>query len=264
MKTILSLTVLAFVFVAASSPCFAVEPEPVATKSAKVGVKKTPRYVTTQEIKEIAPCTATLSKRISEYSCAFTTADGKAFVLGDPRGEQWVWHFVGALNEGQSYKLPDEFLNYVAAPHYVTDKEITRMASRTGTLASSSPCSAYFRTADGKWFGIGDPGSGAEVSQYLATLKRGNAYRFPDSFLAYKAAPKYATAKEITAMVPRTAKLTTAFTTFCYFTTADGKGFIVGSPNKESEAVVRHFLDKLEEEKTYKFPDVFLEFLKKK
>jgi hypothetical protein len=143
-------------------------------------------YITVKEITAMAQCTATFAKRLSEFSGFFTNANGKAFVLGDIRGEQWVWHFVGALKEGQAYKFPETFLNYQAAPHYVTAKQIAAMAPCTATLAARSPCSSYFSTADGKWFGIGDPGSGAEISRFIWSLKVEETNKFPDVFLKYQ------------------------------------------------------------------------------
>ena len=143
-------------------------------------------YVTVKEITAMPPCTATFAKRLSEFSGFFTNANGKAFVLGDIRGEQWVWHFVGALKEGQTWKFPDAFLNYQAAPQYVTAKEIAEMAPCAAMLASRTPCSSCFMTADGKWFGIGDPGSGAEVSHFIWSLKDGETNKFPDVFLKYR------------------------------------------------------------------------------
>ena len=44
-------------------------------------------YITAREITAMVPCTATFANRLSEYSGSFTNADGKRFVLGDPRGE---------------------------------------------------------------------------------------------------------------------------------------------------------------------------------
>jgi hypothetical protein len=143
-------------------------------------------YVTAKEITAMAPCTAIFAKRLSEYSGSFTNAEGKRFVLGDEHGGQWVWHFVGALKEGQAYKFPDAFVNYQAAPHYVTAKDILAMAPRIGTLASRTPCSSYFSTADGKWFGIGDPGSGPQVSRFIWSLKDGETCKFPEAFLKFQ------------------------------------------------------------------------------
>ncbi len=131
---------------------------------------------------------APFAKRLSEFSGSFTNADGNGFILGDVRGEQWVWHFVCALKEGSTYQFPGAFLSYQAAPHYVTAHEIAAMAPCTATLASRSPCSSYFSTADGRWFGIGDPSSGAQISQFIWSLKDGETCRLPDAFLAYQKA----------------------------------------------------------------------------
>jgi hypothetical protein len=217
-------------------------------------------YITVKEITAMPPCTVTFAKRLSEFSGFFTNASGRAFVLGDIRGEQWVWHFVVALKEGQAYKLPDTFLNYQAAPHYVTAKEIAAMAPCTAMLASRSPCSSYFTTADGKWFGIGDPGSEEQISHFIWSQKVGEASKFPDAFLDYQAAPHYVTARKITEMAPRTATLVHEWNGSGYFKTADGKGFFIGGERSGKD--VDRFLRTLEEEKTYEFPDAFLKYQK--
>ena len=143
-------------------------------------------YITVKEITAMPPCTVTFAKRLSEFSGFFTNANGKAIVLGDIRGEQWVWHFVVALKEGQAYKLPDAFLNYQAAPHYVTAREITAMVPRTATLIHGWHGSGYFKTADGKGFFIGGGRSGEEVDRFLRTLEEEKTYEFPDAFLKYQ------------------------------------------------------------------------------
>ena len=217
-------------------------------------------YITVKEITAMPPCTVTFAKRLSGFSGFFTNATGKAFVLGENGGDQWVWHFVNALTEGKAYKLPDTFLNYQAAPHYVTAKEIAAMAPCTAMLAARSPCSAHFTTADGKWFGIGDPGSREEISHFIWSQKVGEANKFPDVFLAYQAAPHYVTVREITEMVPRTATLVHGWNGSGYFKTADGKGFFIGGERSGKE--VDRFLRTLEEEKTYEFPGAFLKYQK--
>jgi hypothetical protein len=158
--------------------------------SANADDKTIPSYVTTKEITAMAPRTGTFVKRLSVYAGSFRTADGKEFMIGSPAGEQWVWHFLGTLKEGQSCKFPDAFVDYQSAPYYVTGKDIAAMAPRTGTLATRTPCSAYFTTADGKGFGIGDPGSEKQISQFLWSLKDGQTCRFPDVFLQYQKSPE--------------------------------------------------------------------------
>jgi len=231
-----------------------------AAASTNAADKTNPSYITAKEITAMTPCTGKLAKRLSEFSCSFTTVDGSGFVLGDATGEQWVWHFLATLKEGQTCKFPDAFVNYMSAPSYGTAKEIAAMAPRTGTLASRSPCSSYFTTADGKGFGIGNPGSGAEISQFIWTLKPGQSYKFPDALLEYQAAPKYGTAKEITEMVRCTATLVTRWDGSGYFQTADGKGFLIGGGHGGAD--IDKFLGTLTEEQTYKFPDTFLDYQK--
>ncbi len=231
-----------------------------AAASTEAADKSNPSYITAKEITAMTPCTGKLAKRLSEFSCSFTTVDGKEFILGDATGEQGVWHFLATLKEGQTCKFPDAFVNYMSAPSYSTAKEIAAMAPRTGTLAARSPCSSYFTTADGKGFGIGDPGSGAEISHFIWTLKPGQSYKFPDALLEFQAAPKYGTAKEIAEMARCTATLVTSWNGSGYFQTADGKGFLIRVP--QGGADIDKFLGTLTEEQTYKFPDAFLEFQK--
>ena len=143
-------------------------------------------YITVKEVTAMAPVTATFAKRLSSVSGSFTNAEGRSFILGDIRGEQWVWHFVGALKEGQTYKFPDTFTNYLDAPHYVTAEEITAMPPCRATLASRTPCSSFFMTAEGKFFGIGDPGSGRQISHFIWSVKDGETNKFPDVFLDFQ------------------------------------------------------------------------------
>ena len=158
----------------------------VAGLSAYAQTKDVPTYVTSKEIAAMTACTGTLTKRVSAYSGTFTTAEGKQFSLGSPSGEQWAWHFLGTLKEGQSCKLPEAYLNYTSAPNYGTAKEIAALTPCTATLVQQSPCSGYFTTADGKGFSIGNPGSGAQISQFLWSLKAGEPCKFPDVFLQYQ------------------------------------------------------------------------------
>jgi hypothetical protein len=222
------------------------------------GADKT-NFITLKEIGAMSPRTVTFAQRLDEFSGSFTNAAG-AFVLGDIRGDQSVWHFVGSLNVGQTYTFPDVFTNYLAASYYVTAKSIAEMPPSSAVLASRSPCSSRFVTTEGRWFGIGDPGSGAEVSQFIWSLKAGQTNRFPEVFLNYQAAPRYTNAAAITAMAPRTGTLTGVFLDFCYFATADGKGFFIDPGNDAPE--VTRFLRTLEEEKSYEFPGAFLKYQK--
>jgi hypothetical protein len=154
--------------------------------TAKADRKTLGTYVTVKEVEAMPPCTATFAKRLSGYSGSFTDQDGNEFVLGDIRGEQWVWHFVNALVVGTTYRFPEVLESYMNARQYVTAKEIAAMPACTATLAARSPCSSTFRTADGKWFGIGDPGSGAQISQFIWSLEDGATRKFPDAFLEYE------------------------------------------------------------------------------
>jgi hypothetical protein len=156
-----------------------------AAASVNAGDKSVPSYITGREIMALAPCTGTFVKT-SEFSGTFTTVEGKKFVLGSPAGEQEVWHFLGTLKEKQACTLPAAFINYTTARYYVTAKAIAAMPPCTATLVQRSPCSSYFTTADGKGFGIGDPGRGPRISHFIWSLKDGQVCKFPEAFLAYQ------------------------------------------------------------------------------
>src|SRR6185503_11591936 len=49
-----------------------------------------PKYVTVEQVTKMPPCSAKLTKRLSEFGAAFTTTEGKEFIIGDIRGDQWV------------------------------------------------------------------------------------------------------------------------------------------------------------------------------
>jgi hypothetical protein len=213
-------------------------------------------YATPAAIKAIPTTRAKFTRKLSEFAGEFTGPDGKTLVLGGPRAEQRVWHFVAAMREGQTYDLPESFLNFIAAPGYVTATEIAAMPPCTAMIAARSPCSASLRTADGKWFYLGDPGSGLQISQFIWCLEDGQLNRFPDAFIAFQGAPRYATAKEITDMPPRVATLVHGWDDSAYFKTADGKGFFVGSEHSGKE--VAAFLASLEEGKAYDLPAAFV------
>ena len=192
---------------------------------------------------------------------AFTTTDGKQFVIGDIRGEQWVWHFINALREGRTYKLPETFTNYQSAAHYVTSNEIAALPPCTATLAARSPCSSMFVTTEGKWLGIGDPGSGARVSHFIWTLKDGETCNFRTRFGSLSR-------RRIMRQRRKSRRCRRAARPWCMpgsegvFKGGDGKGFFIGGEHSGTE--VDRFLRTLEEDKTYEFPDVFVSYQKPK
>src|SRR4051812_22947301 len=65
-----------------------------AAAAARTEHKTLGTYVTVKEVEAMPPRTATFARRLSEFSGSFTDQDGNEFIVGDIRGEQWVWHFV--------------------------------------------------------------------------------------------------------------------------------------------------------------------------
>jgi hypothetical protein len=243
---------------------------PVDTAAAAAALADTnavPRYFTSAEVAKMPACMATFTSRLPRIGGEFTTTEGRRFIIGGiprigglPMGDSRVSLFVRALREGRTYKLPETFTNYLSATHYVTREEIAAMPPCTATIASRTPCSSYFLTTDGKWFGIGDPGSGPLISHFIWAAKEGKNYQFPDAFQKFAAAISYTTAAEITAMTPRRATLVNVLTDGAYFEAEDGKIFFIGG--KKSGAEVRRFLDTLEDAKTYELPAAFVSFQK--
>jgi hypothetical protein len=71
-------------------------------------------------------------------------------------------------------------------PVYETAEEIKAMPPCEAKIVRRSPCSVCLRTAGGKGFYLGSPGSKADVGRFLAALKDGQTYDFPDVFLKYQ------------------------------------------------------------------------------
>ena len=71
-------------------------------------------------------------------------------------------------------------------PDYETAEQIKAMSPCKATVEERQPCYSIFRTADGKKFSIGSPAATREVVQFLGTLKEGQVYKFPGTFLDYQ------------------------------------------------------------------------------
>ncbi|HEV7402771.1 MAG TPA: hypothetical protein VGO11_07600 [Chthoniobacteraceae bacterium] len=144
-----------------------------------------PAYITAEQIKGMPVCKATVEHK-ETFSARLRTADGKVFTIGSDRGAQQVWHFVAtALKEGQTYEFPAAFLAYAGGKYYGTAEAIKAMPACKAALELTGPCYSVFKTADGKWFTIGDPGSKPDVYEFLGSLTDGQTYEFPGAFLEY-------------------------------------------------------------------------------
>jgi hypothetical protein len=156
-----------------------------AEEAKKAGEPAMPVFDTVERVKAMPPGKATV-EHVETFLARLRTADGKQFQIGSERGEQLVWHFIfTALKPGESYELPGAFLAYADGKYYGTAEEIKAMPPCKATVALRAPCYSVFKTADGKWFTIGDPGSEPNVWQFLGTLKDGQSYEFPAAFLDY-------------------------------------------------------------------------------
>ncbi|MEQ1850467.1 MAG: hypothetical protein ABMA01_02630 [Chthoniobacteraceae bacterium] len=73
---------------------------------------------------------------------------------------------------------------------YDTGERIERMPRCKGVVAEKFPCCALMTAPDGTNFWIGSPAGSSEVVSFVATLKEGRSYAFPDAFLAYRRVSK--------------------------------------------------------------------------
>src|SRR5262245_22828303 len=69
---------------------------------------------------------------------------------------------------------------------YETAEQIKAMLPCKATVEEHHSCYSIFRSADGKQFSIGSPAATQEVVQFLETLKEGQNYKFPSTFLDYQ------------------------------------------------------------------------------
>lgn len=81
------------------------------------------------------------------------------------------------------------------SPVYETVEEIQAMIPCEGVVAQRGPCFVYLSTTGGRGFYVGSPGSNAEVGNFLAVLKDGRAYKFPETFLKYQEQQRQAEAE---------------------------------------------------------------------
>lgn len=71
-------------------------------------------YETAEQIRAMRRCQATADGR-TPCSVRLITSDGKRFQIGSPGSTKEVSGFLKALKKGQSYTLPDAFLDYQKA-----------------------------------------------------------------------------------------------------------------------------------------------------
>lgn len=146
-----------------------------------------PVYATAAQVKAMPPGKATVEHK-ETFTARLRTADGKTFQIGSDRGEQQVWHFVAtALKQGETYEFPGAFVAYESGKYYGTSEAIKAMPACKASLELTGPCYSVFKTADGQWLTIGDPGSKPDVYEFLRSLTDGKSYEFPGSFLEYHA-----------------------------------------------------------------------------
>ncbi len=69
---------------------------------------------------------------------------------------------------------------------YETAEQIKAMPPCKVTVLERGPCYVFLKAMDGKGFYLGSPASKAEVERFLAVLKDGQQYDFPDTFVEYQ------------------------------------------------------------------------------
>jgi len=92
---------------------------------------------------------------------------------------------VGILGNNDTQK-DTQGLGAAPGPVYETAEEIRAMPPSKATVVQRAPCFVYLRTEERTGFYIGSPGSTADVGYFLAVLKDGQTYSFPNVFLEYE------------------------------------------------------------------------------
>jgi hypothetical protein len=77
----------------------------------QAGTAPDPVYESSEQIRAMPPCMARVVQR-APCSVYLTTVEGKGFYLGSPGSKADVRRFLGVLEGGKSYDLPDAFLKY--------------------------------------------------------------------------------------------------------------------------------------------------------
>lgn len=67
-----------------------------------------------------------------------------------------------------------------------TAEQIRSLRHCKATMEKCHPCYSVFRTEDGRALTIGSPGASPDVTQFLRTLKEGQTYAFPKTFIDYQ------------------------------------------------------------------------------
>lgn len=148
-----------------------------------------------------------------------------------------------------------------AMPSYITAGQIKAMPPGKATVEHRETYTARLRTADGQQFTLGSDRGEQDVWHFVGTaLKKGQTYEFPAAFLAYQQRKFYVTAEELKAMPPVKATLELRGPCFSIFKATDGKQFVIGDPG--SGRAVWRFLGTLKEGQAYEFPGAFLDYQK--
>lgn len=296
MKMVPCLPVLAFLLLAAASPCFAMQSNLVVSKErAKelgVAIRSHPNGESGVKVWiEFKP--AGVLKNFTRVELAIN-AEGKRVVDAPllterPTADSVSVHFSAdpaylaasvltiVVQDAERTRIGyqfqvKEFLELdagakksaaAAVPSYITAEQIKAMPPVKATVEHKETFTARLRTADGKQFTIGSDRGAQEVWHFVGTaLKLGQTYELPAAFLAYEQRKFYVTAEEVKAMPPGQATLELRGPCFSIFRVSDGKQFVIGNPGSGPE--VWKFLGTLEEGQTYQLPGAFLDYHKKK
>jgi hypothetical protein len=167
--------------------CFPASPLANADGKAPAGVEAADQgYVTADQIGAMPPRKARLEERGPCYA-VFRTADGKEFSIGSPVARSQVVEFIGSLKEGESYRLPEAFLEFQkTSPAYETAERIGAMPPCKAIVEHVGVSDARLVSADGKMFFLGGAGAAPQVVRFLESLKHGASYEFPAAFTEFQ------------------------------------------------------------------------------
>ncbi len=220
MKTILSISILAFLFVAASCPCFAMMSiEPVSKERAKeLGIEVRSKAAGPEatrvelefgikgELKSFGRVDleineggklrlfASLKEEQSQPGCVLVgfAADPANLdkitlrvVVGIPSD------MVGYELRVKDFVALEKFSASAKAEHrdiYEFTAQVLAMPSCSATMVAHHTCFVEFKTEDGRTFYVGSPGASPAVEGFVQTLldKEGKVYNLPNAFMAYQ------------------------------------------------------------------------------
>lgn len=163
------------------------------------------RYEFTAQLMSMPSCRAVVDRKSPCVAYLTTLGDGRKLYIGSPGPSPAVGRFMGTLEIGKTYQLPDAFMDFlkidVASRSGATDvgaldgtddvyeftAQLLAMPSCQVKVDCNDDCAAMLTTTDGqRKLIVGSPGASEAVDQFVQTLKPGQTYSLPDAFMKFQ------------------------------------------------------------------------------